>query len=193
MDRFAEKVGYALGLVLAVGLVGLVVWLIWALLQADKVVQSGVLTAIGALAAVLISQHFSQRREIEARHFEQKAKAYENLIGLFFKYFAADATKSRSPNTGQTIKALLDFKKAMTVWASDEVIKEWNAFEATLDQDLDIAERLMAWDKLLRAFRKDLGKDDSELDDGELALIVLKPSERQKLKSTGDRSTSKST
>ena len=186
MDKLAEGIGYVLAVLLAVGLAGLIVWLILVLPQANPSVQSGVLAAVGAVAAVLISQRFAQRREIEARHFEQKAKAYENLVGLFFKYLAADATKSRPPNTAQTIKVLVEFKKSMTVWASDEVIKEWNAFEATFDQDLEIAERVMAWDKLLRALREDLGKDDSELEDGDLALLLVKSSDKKKLKSAGD-------
>ena len=45
---------------------------------------------------------------------------------------------------------------------------------------------LMLWDDLLRVMRKDLGKDDSQLERGELVSEILKAGEKHKAKQGSD-------
>ena len=70
-----------------------------------------------------------------------------------------------------------EFKRNLVTWADADVIKTWLQIENGLPEDPDEAVALL--DKLLRTMRKDLGKNDSELETGELVALLMSPKERE--------------
>lgn len=161
------------------------IWFIYALAQADIGVQSGVLALIGAVTAGLIAHRSAMKREIASRHFEKKREAYMGLVNLTFDIMMADKLGKKAPSDQQLMSKIATFKKDLMVWADANVIKTWMEVEASNLEVLseeDPAQSLFVWDKLLRAMRKDLGKDDSKLADGDLVALFLNAEGKADLK-----------
>ena len=94
------------------------------------------------------------------------------------------ATKvGRTPPEKQLVKRLLEYKKTLLVWSDAHVIKAWNDAESSwASTNQDPIASLLTWDNLMREMRKDLGKDDSELEDGDLVALILLAEEKHKVK-----------
>ena len=128
--------------------------------------------------------HWSaKKREIEARHFAEKRDGYNSFINIMFDLFMATKLGKRPPSEKQLATKLVEYKKMLLIWADAHVIKMWDEVESSLENtDQDPKKVLRMWDRLLREMRKDLGKDDSELNDGDLVSLILLAEEKHKAK-----------
>lgn len=168
--------GFLLGAVL-VGLLGGIVWyFILAIQEADANVKAGIIGILGVLLAAILTNFFTRRREINARHFLEKREAYGKIIDIVFDMIAS--TKSGKSIPDKTlVNKMLVFKKGLMVWGDPEVIELWNEFEIESERvrnDDDPRIILTAMEHVLRAIRKDLGHDDGRLKFGSLfGLIIL--------------------
>lgn len=160
----------AIAVVLALG-----GWFIFALLKAEPGIQSGILALIGVTVSGIIAHRSAKKREIEARHFAEKREGYKAFINIIFDTLLAAKLGKKPPTDKELANRLVEHKKMLMTWADADVIKMWNEAEINF---VDVGKKspheiLLIWDKLLRAMRKDLGKDDSQLDDGELVSLIL--------------------
>ena len=169
---------------LASSLVGLALlgWFVYTLSKAGPAVQSAILALIGTVLASSLMHFSAKKREIDARHFEKKSEGYQKFIDLMIEMI--QSTKSGNPTSqDELIRKMFDFKRTLFVWADADVIRAWNKFEE-LDWEGknkgDLALAFRVWDELLRALRRDLGKQDGLLPKGDLVGLILLPGEKEK-------------
>ena len=169
--------GMALVIIVGLGLIG---WFLFTLSKAEPGIQSGILALIGVTASGIIAHNSAKKREIEARHFAEKRKGYTAFIDIILDTFMAEKLGKKPPTEKELLSKFVDYKKVLLTWADADVIKMWNETETNFVDigNKDHKEVLLIWDKMLRTIRKDLGKDDSQLNDGELASVILLPEDK---------------
>lgn len=69
----------------------------------------------------------------------------------------------------------------MILWGSPDVIRAYLDWEAVAVHEPDPQERLLAWDKLLREMRRDLGNSNRKLSAGQLMHMILTQDAREEL------------
>ncbi len=68
------------------------------------------------------------------------------------------------------------------MFASGEVITLWNEMERTAaDNDVSASKRLLGFDRIIRAMRKDLGYDDAGLAEGQLFALIIRGDDKDSL------------
>ena len=172
----------------AFGFVGLFVilaaggWFIYSFFKLDPAIQSAILALIGVSASAIITNWFAKKREIESRHFTEKRDAYEKFMDIMFEVLMSTKVGRKTPEN-QLVKKFLECKKTILVWANARVIKAWNDAESSwASANQDPMASLLMWSRLMKEMRKDLGKNDSELEDGDLVRLILKAEEKHKVK-----------
>ena len=172
----------------AVGIVLLAIatWFVYVLLQAGAAIQSGILALVGVVSAGIITHSSAKRREIEARHFNEKREGYTAFIDMMIESLLAEKMGKKRPTERQLMQKIMQYKKMLLIWADTDVIRMWNKVELMgiggANVDSNSNDILLLWDELLRMMRKDLGKDDSQLAKGELISLILLAGEKHKVK-----------
>ena len=158
-------------------------WFLYSFFKAEAAIQVGILALIGVSASAIMAHWSAKKREVEARHFAEKRKGYNSFIDIMFDVLTAIKLGREPPSERQLATRILEYKKTLLIWADAYVIKMWDEVESSLaNTDQDPKKVLLMWDSLLREMRKDLGKDDSELDDGDLVSLILLAKEKHKVK-----------
>ena len=179
-------VQFFLTLLMAISLLTIGVWFLYALSQAGAGFQSGILALIGVVTAGIIAHRSAKSREIEARHFDDKRSGYNAFVDVMMQQFQeVKAGKKNQQKIKEMQKKIIEYKKMLLIWADSDVIKMWNNFEKGGMAENDSVDILLKVDELLRAMRKDLGKDDSQLEEGELVSLILIPEEKHKVRKQG--------
>ena len=113
----------------------------------------------------------------------RSGEGYNSFINIIFDVLMAKKLGKKPPSEKQLATKLVEYKKMLLIWADAHVIKMWDEVESRLaNTDEDPKKVLLMWDSLLREMRKDLGKDDSKLDDGDLVSLILLAEEKHKVK-----------
>lgn len=179
---------YAL-LILAAGTaIWIVVIFVRSFSETDPTVKASIIAGVGAVAAALWTQTRIRKREREARLYDKKLGAYQELVNLYFDMIGQNRQQGGPRNKGRSVtqrdlqKAMMNCKKAFIMWASADFIREWNHLEIQNDEghhrsDL---ERTLMFDSILRLIRKDLGHDDSTLPAGSLIATILVTSDKKR-------------
>ena len=129
---------------------------------------------MGVLIAAILTNFYTKKREINARHFSEKREAYGKIIDIVFEIISSTKSGKSVPEKTLVTKIMM-FKKELIVWGGSEVIQAWNKFELESEKtDTDLNEILVGMEHVLRAIRKDLGHDDRLLKFGNLfGLLIL--------------------
>ena len=163
----------------SIGVVGLIASAVYLLRDAQPEFQGAVLVFVGSVGAAIFTHWMAKRREIEARHFEQKRAAYETLTDLWFKQIVAQKNGRRQVRQSDLRTSMLSFKKKLLVWGDLEMIRAWKEFEDLAQGDAPTTrEMLSSWGRLWRLIRKELGHADPRKGELELALYFLTPEDR---------------
>lgn len=153
------------------GLLGLsFVYFLYQLGQNVSQIEATILTAfasvIAAVVAVLITQHFTRTREVEAGLLEQKRKEFVIFFDLFVAIMFPDPYKNEKQRNKQVTSDLIKVKRSVLIWGSNDLIWAWNEFEGKFrnlsdfgqsgeaDFQLEILEMMH---EILAAFRRELG------------------------------------
>ena len=166
-----------LAIIFLISLVGVIVWLAYLLTseQVDTNLKVGVLTAIGAVGATLITHWLTKKRDIEARHFEKKRECYESIMQTFGQLFTSEDVQKKISNR-QLTKAIINHRKDIAVWADADLIMWWLHMSNRPTDSLSNKEALFMGENLIRTIRKELGKDDSQIEIGYLIALFMKES-----------------
>ena len=157
-------------------------WFLYLLVfKADATVQSALLAFVGMITAAIFTHRSTKRREVEARHFDAKSKGYGSIVALISEMVATTALGQEPLSNQRLMKSIIEFKKVLLVWSDNEVIQAWENFEKNAASSSG-ENALLLMDDLLRAMRKDLGRDDSRLPRGALVATMLTAEDRAKLR-----------
>lgn len=181
MSRIRGLVGKVASSVLLILAAGAAIWIVVVFVRSfsatDPTVKASIIAGIGAVAAALWTQTRIRKREREARLYDKKLGAYQELVNLYFDILSHNKQQGRSATQRDLQKAMLNCKKAFIMWASADFIREWNQLEVQSDEEKthnrSDLERTLMFDSILRLIRKDLGHDDSTLPAGSLIATIL--------------------
>ena len=165
-------------------LVALLGWIAWyfilAIQEADANVKAGIIGILGVLLAAILTNFFTRRREINARHFAEKRGAYGEIIDIVFDVISSTKSGKNLPDKALVNKMMV-FKKRLMVWGGPEVIESWNEFEIESEGAGDDPKKILtAMECVLRAIRKDLGHDDHQLKFGSLFGLLILAKDKKK-------------
>ena len=184
-------------LVIVLLLLGVVAAFIWFLIRQISKLDSNVAAAsIGATATVLVSaiavfagRYLERKRDLETAAREKRIPLYEDFIAFWFRQLYADRMGEAPPSSEELMKAMVDFTRASTVWASDEVILKWSevrrrfAVLEALREALEEAgaepqgraavEPLFIFEEFLLAIRRDTGYPKTKLATGDLLGMFI--------------------
>jgi hypothetical protein len=166
------------GLILITALTGF----IYLLASSSKEVILAVLTAAVSVSSLLYTQNKISKREVAARQFAQKAKAYESIISTMGNLFKA--TKGWVAETDEQTLAeqLFDIQSELLVWAGPDVLKAWVDLKAGGTGP----QTFLVFEKLLRALRAELGHvHDDKLGPLGLMKVYVNNDEHDQLTSAG--------
>ena len=135
------------------------------------------------LTKVLVEQNRIRSREVEARLHGDKRRVYKEALDGFWRIM--DRARVGGEPSKRDLAALTESKRDLMLFASGEVIRLWNELEAAAlredDEDTPGRERLLRFDRIMRAMREDLGYDDSELAEGQLFALAIRGDDKDSL------------
>lgn len=180
MINAGKYFGYAAILTVVV----FVAWLLWVFVTninaADSSIKAGLIGIFGALSVGGVAHYQTKKREIVARHFENKREGYTHVINLIFDIIRS-VKKGEELGEDNILKKIIPFKKALIVWGSPEIIEAWNRFEQISEKDPSSEMMFEEMENILRAIRKDLGHDDSQLTFGSITKLLIIAEDKEKL------------
>lgn len=148
---------------------------------ADPDIKLGVMTAIGSLAAFLVTNGIQSERERRARLFESKREAY----GVFFKSYMAFFHKTalgEELDPDEMVRSIQSLSRDVMTWGSADTVNAFNKFQRENSSPTDDTVELFRRNEdFLRALRKDLGHKDTSLNRFALTKLILKADEHEKL------------
>ena len=174
---------FLFGCVLLVILVGITGGFILAIQEADANVKAGIIGILGVLLTAILTNFFTRRREINARHFSEKREAYGKIINIVFDAMASTKSGKKLPDKA-LVNKMMEFKKGLMIWGDPEVIESWNKFEMESGEGQsrnDSRIIFVAMEHVLRAIRKDLGHDDRRLKFGDLCRLIIVAEDKEKV------------
>ena len=176
-----KDTNFLIGLMAVACLTYLCYLFIGAFSEASPNVKVGAIGLLGVVLAGMVTHYYTRIRETNARHFEQKRQAYEGFVNVLVDVLARTREKKKI-SEHKIVSQIVDVKRAMITWAGPKVIEAWIEWEAvTSKTNLDTSQQILAMENLLRAFRKDLGHNDSALKPGVISSLFLTVESRAEL------------
>jgi hypothetical protein len=168
--RLLQVVGWTL----VIGVAGLAVWAFIEAVQAEPAIVGSVATAALAVGGVVWQQRRTERERLAEVRRERMAPMYEDLLGFVLR-------GGQSSEQGEPPEDLAAFMKdlkgrQLLLGASSEMIRAFNAWQAETQEAEANGSPLgaiQAYEGLLRAIRKDLGHDDSDLAKWDLLRVFI--------------------
>lgn len=110
---------------------------------------------------------------IKKDHRDKKAPIYEEYVAYMTKMFLSQLTEEESGAEGLR-RFFTDFNGKLTIWGGDLVIQEWTKFrELTLQSESDSRAVAIAYERMIRAIRKDLGHNNKGLEANGVLLSMF--------------------
>ncbi len=147
---------------------------------ADPGITAAIIAALIAVAGGIFSHNQTQKREIKARHFTEKKKAYMLFTDLMFKIILSVKNGTQVAQKDLE-KGMMAFKRELLIWGDQDVLQTCEKYEQIAANKPEPREILLATDELLRAMRKDLGHDDSQLKPFDLVSTCIVATDKEKL------------
>jgi hypothetical protein len=114
------------------------------------------------------------------------------FVGFWFDHLHAEKLGKKRPHTTAVIAAFLEWTKLLTVWGSDDVIREWGAFREKMEalESVPPPEReeiLADFERILLAIRRDSGYPLTGLSRGDLLALWLTAIDARRMRVSPDR------
>jgi hypothetical protein len=128
-------------------------------------------TALGAVVAVVYGRAWEKSRELEQSRRERIAPTYSRMVEAFYGSMGDDATHTEADLIG----AFQEWAHKALLWAPAPVIQAFNEWRAMLPDgdELPGPEAGIGFERLLFAFREDLGNKRGDLKEGDLLRVFI--------------------
>jgi hypothetical protein len=170
-----RRIQVLIRLILCVGIGGLLMWAFVEAVQAEPAVAGSIGVAVIGVLGVVWQQSQSEQARLREANRDRMTPIYYELLGTIFQKVGSDDDGSHpDPETEAFFRDLK--ARQLMLGASSEMVVAFNSWQATtaeLHEKGDDAGAVMAWEMLLRAIRKDLGHQDSDLPGGELLRLFI--------------------
>ena len=174
---------YILTSILSIFLVGLCIWALWFLKEADDQIAvfgiiAVILAAITSVLTVSISNNKARQREYDLLILKEKQEVFDHFYETLFE-ISNSTLKGKNTLTNKTMSEMMFFKRGLMNWGSEHLIGKYLEYEEKISAQGSNQQKLKDADEFLREIRKELGFEDSK----KLSLmsILLKPEARKEL------------
>jgi hypothetical protein len=154
---------------------GLAVWGFVEAIQDDPAVVGSIGVAAAGALAVVWQQRQAEKVRIREVHRDRMSPVYYDLLGTVFKKIGRG--KKGEGSDAESEEFFRDLKaRQLTLGASSEMVQAFNAWgreTAEAQKAENDLGAVLAWEVLLRAVRRDLGHDDSDLPPLELLRLFI--------------------
>jgi hypothetical protein len=157
----------------AVGVVVLLLLLVvagWVIVKAadqEPAVVAAAIAALGAVGVGVLQRRWEKSEEAARLHRDEMAPIYEDLVDRL-----KDLEKIAAQ--GQVEDFFKELTTKLLVHGSPQVIRAWLVWQRCGQQrNEDDLRLLVAYERVLRSIRADLGHDDSSLAPGDLLRIYV--------------------
>ena len=161
------------GYVLIIGLVALVCWGFVEAVQAEPAIVGSIGVAAAGAIGVVWQQRQAEKARIREAHRDRMKPIYYDLLGTVFKKMGGKGDES-DPKAEEFFRDLK--ARQLTLGASSAMVQAFNAWgkeTAQAQKEGSDLNAVVAWEVLLRAIRKDLGHEDSDLPPLELLRLFI--------------------
>jgi len=184
MENKPTNVWTALAVVSAVILLlGLSIWFL------SYFIKSDLALALLGFACAITTASFQYRaakdRETEARLFSEKQKVYTELTETIMEIFHSQKDPELHIGQGELIKKLQLIKTKLIVWGSFDTIRSFDQMGEigpNVQNPNDPTSGLVWLSRLIANMRKDLGHKDPKALTTEIALGLIVPEDRVKIR-----------
>lgn len=162
------------GYVLIIGLVALGCWGFVEAVQAEPAIVGSIGVAAAGAIGVVWQQRQAEKARIREAHRDRMKPIYYDLLGTVFTKMGGKMGDGPDPNAEEFFRDLK--ARQLTLGASSEMVQAFNAWgkeTAQAQKEGSDLNAVIAWEVLLRAIRKDLGHDDSDLPPLELLRLFI--------------------
>jgi len=130
-------------------------------------------TVSAGIAAVLITQKQTKRRELEEAHREKKVEIYNKYLIIVTRIIKGlnEELTAEKISEPELVNSLIDYKREILLWGSPKVIKAQLQYEAAACTG---GNTFLAVDNLYRAIRDDIGLSNNGLAQFDLFKLFLK-------------------
>jgi hypothetical protein len=167
MARVGRSISTVIGVIVALGLVGLLVWAFIKGVEADPAVVGPIFAALIGLGVVAYQQTREKKQELERVHRDEMAPIYKTLVEMVK---TIDEFVKRPEEELKTFYR--DTSTTLLLHGPGPVVRAWVAWNRSLGVS-PVSVPLRAQEQLLRAIRTDLGLDNSALQPGDLLRLYL--------------------
>ena len=132
------------------------------------------------ITGYFITRYLERKKLIEQQIRDQKLPTYEEFLDFMFEIF--NSTKTEKPSSQEDLqKFFWKFNKKAILWLSDRTLKSYIEWRNSLVQfskksnsnESDNAKTLVAFEKLLLDFRKDIGHDNKNFETGNILSMFI--------------------
>ena len=169
-----------LGFVLIALILLLAYWvivLLWRGLSATPAVGAAIAAAtLGGLATIaghFIVKHLERKAAVVAQLREKKIPVYEDIIRLMFGIAFGGKGGRKKLNEQEMIKATTDITEKLTIWGSDEMVREFHGFRMSMLSQPSGFGTLQRVANLMLAIRKDLGHKNKDIGRREILGLFI--------------------
>lgn len=134
------------------------------------------ISAVVALAGIIIARQTEKLRMMREQLSEKKYKAYADAVKMFYSVLK-DAKAHRTTNNGVMMDKMIDIKRDIFMYGSDKVFKAFNTWPLSTSTSNDKAQFAAFLDFVLE-MRKDLCNGKTNLTKHDI-LLNLNQSEEE--------------
>ena len=141
-----------------------------------------IVAAFTSVVTVGINNTKAKEREYEFHILKEKQKVFAHFYNAYFEILKG----VKKGNKGVTSKAeqeMMEFKKGMMNWGSEQLIHEYLAFDSSLISNKDTFNLLKDGNDFIKELRKELGFVDSK--NINIMSIILTAEARKELTESG--------
>ncbi len=162
------------GYVLILGLVGLAGWGFIEAVQAEPAVVGSIGVAVAGVLGVVWQQRQAEKARLREAHRDRMSPVYYDLLGVMFKKIGSGGASGPDSEAEEFFRDLK--ARQLTLGASSEMVQAFNGWArstARAQEEGNDLGAVLAWEVLLRAIRKDIGHEDSDLPPLELLRLFI--------------------
>jgi len=144
-----------------------------------------IVAAFTSVLTVAINNNKAKEREYELHILKEKQKVFEHFYNSYFEMLKG-VKKGNKGLSNKVEQEMMEFKKGLMNWGSDQLIKEYLAFDTKLIESEGNTNKfniLKDGNDFIKALRKELGFNDSK--EVNVMSIILTVEARKELKESG--------
>lgn len=184
MQRLKRFLGYAVALLVLVGLVAIAVYTVSAFFSYISAVPkelgaalvAGASTILVATITVMVGRYFERRKELDALYRDKKTEVYDEFLKVFFQvWFSGGKTTEGEPEQ-DLVKLFRDFSVKLVLWSGPEVLEAFARWKERMAEGHTNAEAVFETEAFLSAIRADLRHSNRGVRRGWFARLFLQES-----------------